>query len=563
MFWDKEVDLLIIGTGNGAMTTAICAYEMGVEDILLVEKSDKIGGTSALSGGGIWVPNNRYAKAAGAEDSIEQAKQYLQETIPEGWVPEKMLDTYLENAPRMVDFLHERTDVRYQSLEKYPDYYTDRPGAKEGHRSLEPEPLDVSIVGSNYKAFHESSCYMFDRFSLTQVQAQILLAGHMKEWVAVGGKIMLKHIFDIPWVLRNRQSRLATAGLAGIVRLWLSLQKRGIPIWINTAFTEFVVDEGKVVGAIVLKEGKSIRIKARKGVMLAAGGFEKNQQMREKYLPKPTDTEWSAGCKTNTGDAIRAGIELGAKTHLMQKAWWCTTLCIPGKEYPWPSIMPKSLPGTITVNLQGKRFSNESQNYISFLNETFEKHSDEEPCVPMYMIFDDNFKKRYPAYPLMAPNFMIPKSYLSSGFAAYDDSIEGLADKLGIDAKGLQETVERFNGFVKEGKDLDFKRGDVAYDRYYGDPDVKPNPCLGSIVKPPFYAIQMQPGDLGTQGGVVINEHAQVIGEDDNPIEGLYACGNCAAAVLPTYPGPGSTLGPAMTFAYQAAKHITGWVEIT
>ncbi len=575
--FDHTVDVLIIGSGNGAMTAAICVADMSREsskelskgvsskdsekNILIVEKADKVGGTSGLSGGGIWVPNNRYAKAAGAEDSFAEAKEYLRQTIPDGSVPEKMIDTYLINAPKVIDYLHEHAGLRYLSLEKYPDYYTDRSGAKEGHRSIEPEPISMKILGKDEKEFHESCCCMFDRISITQVEAQQLLAGHMKEWIQVAGKLMLKHYLDIPWVFTHKQSSRAAVGLAGIVRLWQALQKRRIPIWKQTAFQELIVEGDKVVGAVVEKEGKLLRIKANDAVILAAGGFEKNQQMREQYLPKPTNTEWSAGCKTNTGDAIRAGIAVGAKTHLMENAWWCTTLCIPGKEFPWPSIMPKSLPGTITVNKQGRRFSNESQNYISFLKESYAKHTEENPCMPAYMVFDNNFKKRYPAYPLMVPNWMIPKSYLQSGFAAYGNTIEELADKLGIDAVGLKETTERFNQFAKTGKDLDFARGDVAYDRYYGDVEVKPNPCLGPIQQAPFYAMKMQPGDLGTQGGMVINEHAQVMDRNNEIIEGLYACGNCAAAVLPTYPGPGSTLGPAMAFAYQAAKHITAWTE--
>lgn len=561
MAWDNEVDLLVVGSGNGAMTAAISAHEMGAREILLVEKANRIGGTSCLSGGGIWIPNNRYAKAAGAADSFDEAKRYLLATTPKGAVPEAMVNSYLANAPRMIDFLHERAGIRYRTLEKYPDYYTEMPGARTGHRSLEPEPVDMALTGEHYRDFLESGCYMFDRYSLTQVEGQILVSGNWKEWITVAGAIVLKHSLDIPWVFTHKQSRRGTCGLAGIVRLWLALQQRNIPIWLNSPFVELVEEAGRVAGAVVNHQGKRMRIKARKGVVLAAGGFEQNQAMREQYLPQPTNAEWSAGCKTNTGDAILAGISIGAATARMEHAWWCTTLCIPGKEYPWPSIGPKCLPGTITVNSKGRRISNESQNYMKFIDEAFALHKAGEPCSPMYMVFDHEFKSRYPAYPLMGPNFLQPKRYRESGFAAWGSTLAELAGKLGIDAAGLEESVAKNNAYAKTGKDLDHHRGDAAYDWYYGDKRVKPNPCLGPIVKPPFYAMRMQPGDLGTAGGLVINPHGQVMNSSNQPIKGLYACGNCTSAVLPTYPGPGSTLGPAMTFAYQAAKHMTGWRE--
>lgn len=562
MHWDKEVDLLIIGSGNGAMTGAICAHDMDAGDVLVVEKGAHFGGTSALSGGGVWVPCNRYAKAAGAEDSFEDAYAYLDSSIPEDQVPRNILKTYLQNAPKMIDFLHTRTRVRYQSLEKYPDYFSEKPGAKTGHRSMEPEPINITELGDEVESMlNGGPMYIFFKYAITQCEAQILV-GKLKGWMSMMGKILLNYYTDLPWLLKGYGfSRRTAGGGAGIIRLRLSMRDRKIPLWLNTTMRELIVEEGRVTGALLSQNGKELRVKARKGVLLAAGGFEKNQAMREKYLPKPTHADWSAGCRTNTGDAINAGLKVGADIGLMDNAWWCTTKCIPGYNYPFLSIITKALPGSIVVNSTGKRFSNESQNYMSFLKETYKKHSDEEPCTPAYMVFDNKFRKDRNVWPLVVPDFMLDKRHYDEGFLAKGDTIQELAENMGANVQNLQDTIERFNQFARQGKDKDFQRGDAAYDRYYGDPEVKPNPCLGPILKPPFHALQIQAGDFGTQGGLVINENAQVLTPQGEVIEGLYACGNCTRATLPCYPGPGSTLGPAMTFAYQAAKHISGWRE--
>lgn len=562
MNWDHEVDFLAVGSGNGAMTGAICAHDMGAGDVLIIEKGSRFGGTSALSGGGVWVPGNRYAKAAGADDSYDEALEYLQKSTPAGLVPPEMQEAYLTNAPKMIDFLHDRSRVRYITLDKYPDYYTDKPGSKTGHRSMEPQPINMSDLGDDLdKILENGIMYAFYKYALTQVEGQEIIGG-LKGWRWKLAKVLMSYYLDIPWLLKRKgYSRRTTGGGAGVIRLFLSTKDRQLPLWLNTALEELIIEGGRVIGVKACRDGKQINIKARKGVLLAAGGFEYNQQMREQYLPKPTNIEWSAGCKTNTGDAIRAAQSIGANTRLMENAWWCTTKVIPDVKYPYLSIINKSSPGSIVVNKAGKRFSNESQNYMSFLIEAFAKHTEEEPCLPCYMIFDTQFRRDRSVWPAVLPDFMLPKKYYDSGFMGKGNTIKELAENMHIDPDGLQETVDRFNEFAKTGIDLDFNRGDAEYDKYYGDPLVKPNPCLGPIVKPPFVAITLQGGDFGTRGGMVINEHAQVQTKAGEAIEGLYACGNCTAAVLPTYPGPGSTLGPAMTFAYQAAKHITGWKD--
>lgn len=567
--WDATIDLLVVGSGNGAMTGAICAHDMGIRDIHVIEKSEFFGGTSGLSGGGIWIPCNRYAAAEGAVDSIEDAKHYLDQVVPADQVPEEMIDTYLQNAPKMVDFMHENTQLQYASLAKYPDYYTNLEGSREGHRSLEPVPINRDLLGDwVHKLVVGGPMFINNRIAITQVEGQILV-GKLKGYVWIFLKRVLSYLWDRKWRKENKFSRRATAGAAGIIRLWLSLKDRNIPLHLNTKLTKLIregdhvtgveikIFKDKTIGGQSFKAGDTIKIGCNKGVILAAGGFEQNQEMREQYLPQPTNTEWSAGCFSNTGDAIRAGQEIGAATRLMQNAWWCTTLVVPTLKYPFLSIVTKSLPGCITVNQYGKRFSNESQNYMAFQQEAFAKHSEETPSFPMYMIFDHNFKANYAVFPIMGPKHFLPGRLFKEKFIAIEDTLDNLAKAMDIDPQGLANTVSSFNENAAKGEDPEFDRGKSAYDRYYGDPGVTPNPCLAPIVKPPFYAMRMEPGDFGTQGGLSTNKNGQVLSTEGTPIEGLYACGNCSAAILPTYPGPGSTLGPAMTFAYLAAKHLT------
>ena len=276
--WDHSVDVLVVGSGNGAMTAALSCYEMGVTDVLLLEKSELVGGTSATSGGGVWIPNNRYAKAAGAQDSIADAKQYLLNTTPEGAVPEEMVDAYLENGPKMVEFLHQRSDVRYETLEHYPDYYTNVEGSRTGHRSMEPERFDSSLLGDDVKRLRPSHHMMrlFDRIYFTQVEAALLTV-QGPGWVKLTLKLMASYFLDFGWLLRGRKtSRKVCTGAAGVARLWYSLKKRDIPLWTESPMLSLIEENGRVVGAEVSKQGKRMRIQARKGVVLAAGGFEKN-----------------------------------------------------------------------------------------------------------------------------------------------------------------------------------------------------------------------------------------------------------------------------------------------
>ena len=561
MNWDREVDVLVVGTGNGGLTAAVCNWEMGTKDVLIIEKQDKVGGTSATSGGGIWIPNSHYAKEVGAEDSPEAAKAYLMNTLFGEDVPEEMIDIYLEKAPEMLKYLHDRTDVRYESLAEYPDYYTNMEGAREGHRSLEPAPIMASELGANWKnmTWTHFMMRMFNRIHFTQVEAHLLMV-QLPGWKKLLARLMWDYIRDIPWRLKTPISRRLACGSAGVARLYLSVLKREIPLEFNTQMVELIADGDTVLGAVIECNGQRQRVRAAKGVILASGGFEKNQALREQYLPAPTNTTWSAGNPGNEGDALLAGLELGAKTRLMNDAWWTTTLCVPDEPAPRLAIMEKSFPGSCVVNRDGKRFANESQNYMAFQKDLFKTHTEEHPNAPAWHVFDATFRENFMVGPLMTkamkPDSQIPKKWFDEGFVAKADTIRELADMLGIDADGLEETIAKMNHYAETGKDEDFGRGDSAYDRYYADPAIKPNPCLAPIAKAPFYAMRIEAGDFGTLGGLDTDTSARVKKADGGVFEGLFAVGNCSAAILPTYPGPGATLGPAMTMAYQAACHM-------
>ncbi|CAA0082369.1 3-oxosteroid 1-dehydrogenase [BD1-7 clade bacterium] len=568
MQWDRELDVVVVGSGLGAMTSALCLKEMGVDKVEVIEKAVKFGGTSGVSGGGIWIPNNHYAKVCGAQDSVSDAEAYLNSTIESGTVPQALIDTYISKAPEMLKFVTERAkEVGYISLEHYPDYYMQNPGAKAGHRSLEPMPINIDELGDDMKDLQETHhmMYLFDRIGFTQVEGHDLVT-RSKGWVGIMVRLMLKYVSETFWRMKHKtkRARRLACGAAGTARMFLALKNRQIPVTLNCALKELIQDDsGRVIGIVAEENGKTVRIKANKGVVLGCGGFEYNQELRDKYLPKPTSTEWSGGgIRTNTGDGLVASLNVGAKTRLMHGAWWCTTISAPDEPAPRLAIMEKSLPGSCVVNMAGQRIANESQNYMAYQTEFFASHSEEHPNAPAYMIFDKRFRDSYMVGPLLdvqsRPDKRLPPEYFENGFLAIEDSIDGLATKLGIDKAGLNDTIGKLNEYAKTGKDLEFQRGDTAYDRYYGDETVSPNPCLHTIDQGPFYAIRIDPGDFGTHGGMDTNEHGQVLAEaTDAPIDGLYAIGNCAAAVLPTYPGPGSTLGPAMTFGYQAARHIS------
>jgi 3-oxosteroid 1-dehydrogenase len=295
-------------------------------------------------------------------------------------------------------------------------------------------------------------------------------------------------------------------------------------------------------------------IRARRGVVLGSGGFEKSAELREKYLPSPTDPDWSTAAASNTGGGILAGIAAGAEIDLMDDAWWGPTIPLP--RGPWFCLAERTLPGAIMVNAEGRRFMNEALPYVEATHAIYDGEATGVRHVPCWMVFDQTYRNRY-IFAGLGGRQPIPGSWLKSGAIVRAATLESLAEKIEVPVDQLTATVERFNGFAKNGVDEDFQRGESAYDKYYSDPTVKPNPSLAPIGKAPFYAVKIVPGDLGTKGGLVTDEKARVLRADGSVIEGLYAAGNTSAAVMGhTYAGPGATIGPALVFGYLAVEDI-------
>ena len=398
--WDHTVDFLIVGSGSGAMTAALTAYDQGAKP-LLIEKTDRYGGSSAMSGGGLWVPQNHLMEGVGITDNPEEAWAYLKGTTA-GVVPEERLRAYLEHAPQMVKYLTDHTQVRFVSLPEYADYYPNVPGSRPGGRCIEPASFHAGCLGHEFLNMREQNTQMLimDRIFMTVFEARTLLT-HGPGWIALMMKLMARYWFDQPWRLKSKRDRNLAMGNALIGMLRRSLMDRGIPIWLRTPAKELVVEDGRVVGVVAEKDGRPLRIGASKGVLLAAGGFEGNQAMREKYLPKPTKVEWSCANKHNTGDGINMGTAVGAAVDLMDDGWWGPTTVVPGEEHARILVIEKSLPGSILVNKRGARFVNEASAYIDVVNAMYAKNTPEAPSVPAYLVFDSTFLKKYPVGPLL------------------------------------------------------------------------------------------------------------------------------------------------------------------
>lgn len=555
-------DLIVVGSGAGAMTAAVAAADQGLS-VLMVEKTAQYGGTSALSGGGIWIPNNHYFKAIGGNDSEELSWTYLKAAVGDR-VDDQRLRTYLHKAPEMIAWLEKHTRVRYAVADKYPDYYQHLPGALPGGRSLDPELFNLSQLGDELSALREAAPgnLLMGRIAWTARHAHKAMS-KSRGWRLMILWLMLRYKLDFSWRKKtnSKRDRRAALGNALVASLRASMLDRGIALWLNTDFRELIEQDGRVCGVVVERDGQLQRLQASKGVILGAGGFEQNQALREKYLPQPTQVAWSATpAGANTGAALEAAQALGAATDLMEWGWWAPSLLVPGEDRARGVFAERAFPGAIVVNRQGRRFVNEAAPYLEFVAAMYRDHAATGgQSIPAWAIFDSKFRFNYAMGPLMPaqimPDSRLRKAWLNSVYYKAD-SLDGLAGQIGVDAAGLRATVERVNGFARSGMDEDFERGGNVFDRYYGDSNVSPNPCLAPLEKGPFYAMPMYAGDIGTKGGLLTNEQAQVLRDSGEPIAGLYAIGNTSASVMgTTYPGAGGTLGPAMTFGYVAALH--------
>ncbi|KRC65549.1 3-ketosteroid-delta-1-dehydrogenase [Aeromicrobium sp. Root236] len=547
---EQTCDVIVVGAGGAGMTAALAAAKHGL-DTVVIEKSAYFGGSTARSGGGVWIPGNRALRKAGQveADDAQQARTYL-DSIVGDVVPKERRDTFLDRGPEVIDFLLDNTPVQLKWVPEYADYLPEQPGGRPRGRSVEPVPMDGRILGAELDRLHPPYAKAPANLIVTQADfRKISLGVRTLRGPLTMMRVMLKRVLSS---LRGR--RMYAMGNALTISLRKGLMDAGVPVHYETSLTGLVIEGGRVVGVRAEHEGQEVVIRARRGVILGSGGFEKNDALREKYLPSPTEAGWSTGAATNTGAGIEAGVAVGAATDLMDDAWWGPTIPLPSG--PWFCLAERNLPGSIIVNSAGQRFMNEALPYVEATHAIYEGEATGVPHVPAWLVMDQRYRNRY-LFAGLSPRQPFPGRWYKFGTVRKADSLAKLAAEIEVPAEALEETIRRFNGFAESGIDEDFHRGESAYDRYYADPRVKPNPSLHSIDHGPFYAVKIVPGDLGTKGGIVTDERARALRADGSVIEGLYAAGNCSSAVMGrTYAGPGATIGPAMTFGYLAAEDI-------
>lgn len=541
--WDEEIDLLVVGTGAAAMSAAIAAADEGVE-VVVVEGSDKWGGSTAMSGGGCWLPTHPAMKRLGVDDSKEKVLTYLDACVgtPEEVGPASSLprrEAFVDHAPVVFSWL-ERHGMVWKPAKAYPDYYPDLPGGIAGGRTVEPAPFNTKKFGdwwdSARKELPPIPLFAGDTYLLARAWSTFsgMIGGAKMVFRTLGGLVTLQ--------------RLSGLGMSLAARLmWIAKFEQGTDVRLSTPLTDLVVEDGAVVGAVVTGPDGERRIRTRKGVHLGAGGFDHNKEMRLKYQGVEGS---SSGNPYNTGTAIEIGMKHGADVALMDDAWWGPSVAPTSESGPIFLVSERSMPYTIVVDQDGKRYVNESTSYVDFGHAMLENGM--ERSEPSWMILDRRHRRRY-----MNNAFLMgSKKFYDEGLAVKADTLEELAEAMDVPKENLKATIQRFNGFARDGVDQDYDRGHDAYDNYYGDPTHGPNPNLGEIAYGPFVAIKIVLGDLGTKGGLLTDEHSRVLDTKGAVIDGLYAAGNCSASVVGrTYPGAGSTLGPALVFGYIAGKH--------
>jgi 3-oxosteroid 1-dehydrogenase len=548
-----EFDIVVVGSGAAGMMAALTAAHLGLSSIVL-EKTGAFGGSTARSGGGIWAPGNAVLRRAGVADTPEEADAYLAHVTGDD-APAELRRALLEHCPAMMDLVLAMTPLRFSWVPGYADYYPEAPGGRACGRSIEPVPLDGRVLGGELSRLNRPYLPVPAGVAVTQADYRWLSLGprHPRAVLAglrVAGRLARSRL------LGHRMLSLGQALTAG---LRAGLAASGVPVWLDTPMSGLVTADGRVTGVRVVHGGKPAVLRAKRGVLIATGGFERNEQMRQRYQRSPIGTDWTTGAMGNTGDGIVAGQELGAAVGLMDDAWWAPAIPLPGG--PYFCLAERSLPGCVLVNGAGQRFVNESAPYVDAVHAMYEGNTKENPHIPAWLVFDQRYHDRY-VFAGLPPRRPFPRRWYAAGAVFRAPDLTALGDAIGVDSGALAKTVTRFNDFARAGRDEEFHRGDSAYDRYYGDPRCRPNPNLAPLAKAPFYAVKIVPGDIGTKGGLRTDARARVVREDGSVIAGLYAAGNASASVMGhSYAGAGATIGPAMTFGYIAALDLASATE--
>jgi succinate dehydrogenase/fumarate reductase flavoprotein subunit len=558
--FDHVVDVLVVGSGGGGMTAALTAHAAGL-DALVIEKSSHFGGSTALSGGGIWVPGAPAQRREGYTPSPEAVVGYLQR-ITEGLVSEARIRQYVETAPQMLQFLEQLSGwLEFVWKPGYADYYPELPGGSELGSTINVPPIDLRKLGVDEQKMLAPLALAPRGIWLGPKELRTFYRIR-QSWAGKG--VLLKLISRMVRA-RVLGERMAAIGQSLAARLRLAMRERGVALWLDSPMTELLIGaDGSATGAVVERDGVVQRVGARHGVILASGGFDHDLARRKEVLPV-IDQDWSFGNPAAMGDGIRAGEKVGAATELLDEAWWFPAIQWPDGRMQF-MLNERMMPAQFIVNGDGKRFINEAAPYMDFGHAMIDGQNSGVTHIPCWLITDHRSWNRYvigghlpipkiPGAPVPTGR-KVPRAWLESGVVKAATSWDEMAAKIGVPAARLAETASRFNELARKGHDDDFNRGDSVYDNYYGDPTL-PNPNLYPLGDPPFYAFRIVLGDLGTSGGLRTDEFARVLRADDTVIPGLYAVGNTAAPVMGrSYAGAGATIGPAMTFGFVAAKHI-------
>jgi len=550
---ELEVDVLVVGAGAAGMTAALVGSLEGL-DVLLCEKSDRVGGTTATSAGTIWVPGTRQSREAGFTDNVADAKRYLDAVI--GAALDKRRDTYLQTGPHVVDYLDRRSEVKFTPYARHPDYLANRPGATIGGRPLAPLPFDGRLLGADFELvrppigeFMALGGMMIGRDDIEPLARPLASLAALR----AAASLLWRHARDR---LRYRRGTRLLMGNALVARLFYSLRRNGVPVWLNASLQELTVAAGRVCGAVLMVNGNPRRVTARRGIVLATGGFGGSVERLNDYVRPPL--AHAVAFAGAAGDGIRLARTLGAfleEDHASAAFWTpvSETGWLDGGCGAFPHLsLDRAKPGLVAVNAAGRRFVDEAVSYHEFVIGMHRSHQSV-PTIPAWLVCDREFIAKY-GLGRVPPGRRSLRRFIASSYLVEAASLEALAGKIGVDAAGLRATVQQHNRFAETGEDQEFGKGSTEFDRHNGDPHHAPNPCLGRIAMPPYYAMAVYPSTLGSSVGLRADPDGRVLTEMGKPIAGLFVCGNDMASIMRGhYPGPGITLGPALVFAYRAA----------
>ncbi len=543
---NESVDFIVVGSGGGSMCAALKLRAAG-KSVLILEKAELVGGTTAISGGVMWIPNNRFMKEAGVADSRAAALAYMDAVVggredTPGASPERRTK-YVDEAPAMIEFLIDQ-GIRLRRIPSWPDYY-EGPGESVAGRTVVSELFDINVLGEWKDKLRPGFLPL-----AANLDEAMDLPYMKRTWAA---KKTLARIIGRTVFSRLKGKHLSTAGQALQGQMLNAAIKAGTDIRLNSGVKELIIENDRVAGVLIEKDGAPWRIGARCGVLINAGGFARNQEMLDQYIPG-TSTEWSNTIESDTGDLIREGLRIGAAVAQMDQRVGSPMTLPPDNPAVKPGMQgDMAQPHSIVVDQSGQRFMRESASYVELARNILNRNK-EQPATPSWLIMDSQYLKKYMLAGTM-PGLKKPKHW--QGFLQQGETIEALANNCKIDPAALRASVERFNGFVEQGIDADFARGSHVYDNWLGDALHQPSQTLGKIEQGPFYALPIYPGDVSTYGGLVTDEHARVLRSDGSVIAGLYATGTSTASVMGhASPGAGGSIGPSFTWAYVAAKHV-------